>query len=68
MSADKSWDRGAVFLRVSALHAMLNPCRRERETRAAAPTLVCGHLELSMHKDFSEGLPSFCRRTRVSKR
>ncbi|EYC23237.1 hypothetical protein Y032_0015g2541 [Ancylostoma ceylanicum] len=48
MSVDKSWDRGAVLLRVSALHATLNPCSRQRETRAAPPTLVYGHLELTI--------------------
>ncbi|EYC10926.1 hypothetical protein Y032_0053g2374 [Ancylostoma ceylanicum] len=50
MSADKSWDRGAVFLRVSALYATLNPSSRQRETRGAAPTLVCGHSELTIAK------------------
>ncbi|EYB99165.1 hypothetical protein Y032_0124g1198 [Ancylostoma ceylanicum] len=50
MSVDKSWDRGAVFLRVSALHATLNPCSRQRESRAAAPTLVYGHLELTVDR------------------
>ncbi|EYB88636.1 hypothetical protein Y032_0243g3471 [Ancylostoma ceylanicum] len=29
-----------ILLRVSALHATLNPCSRQRQTRAAAPTLV----------------------------
>ncbi|EYB88063.1 hypothetical protein Y032_0253g276 [Ancylostoma ceylanicum] len=48
MSADKSWDSGAVFFRVSTLHAPLNPCSRQRESRAAVPTLVCGHLELTI--------------------
>ncbi|EYC10146.1 hypothetical protein Y032_0057g2789 [Ancylostoma ceylanicum] len=48
MSVDNSWDRGAVLLRVSALHATLNLCSRQRETRAAPPTLVYGHLELTI--------------------
>ncbi|EYC31934.1 hypothetical protein Y032_0003g1315 [Ancylostoma ceylanicum] len=48
MSADKSWDRGAA-LSLSAARIQRDMQDRDtEEKRAAVPTLVCGHLELTI--------------------
>ncbi|EYC36792.1 hypothetical protein Y032_0856g2715 [Ancylostoma ceylanicum] len=48
MSVDKSWGRG-VFLSLSATRIQRGMQGRDaEENRAAVPTLVCGHLELTI--------------------
>ncbi|EYB86865.1 hypothetical protein Y032_0272g941 [Ancylostoma ceylanicum] len=48
MSADKSWDRGAALSLSAARIQRGMQGRDTEENRAAVPTLVCGHLELTI--------------------
>ncbi|EYC24867.1 hypothetical protein Y032_0013g2146 [Ancylostoma ceylanicum] len=50
MSVDKSWDRGAgLSLSAARIQWGMQGTDTE-ENRAAVPTLVYGHLELTIHK------------------